>query len=226
MLYETLHLPEAKKKNDLNAVFNEPLPSLIRKVPTAQKTKPKPPAAAQQPATTQAPHPSPQPEPRKTVKTVATGSLFKSDFKAKTSLQQLKESTREKTTPTHENASPAEVKPADLQQIQALIDEFKTIHHENLILKTLLSGKITTENEWVIIEYNSKAIEETINRNAQNILDFLRKKSNNYSIQLKFNLKEKAVEKTIFTQKEKLEKICEDNPNVKLLIEKLNLHLE
>ncbi len=219
-------LTGSEKKNDLKAVFNEPLPSLIRKVPATPKTKPQPSAVAQQPATTQAPHPSSQPKPRKTAPQVTPGNLFNAKFKSKTSLQQLKESTQEKTATTHENTTSAEIKPADLQQIQALIDEFKTIHHENLMLKTLLSGKITTENEWVIIEYNSKAIEETINRHAQNIIDFLRSKTNNYSIQLKFNLNEVEVEKTIFTEKEKIQQLMNDNPNVKLLIEKLDLRSE
>ncbi len=220
-------LTGSEKKNDLKAIFNEPLPSLIRKVPATKKA---PAAKVVSPQnTTPSPQPAtvaPEPKTGKPTPKVTPGNLFNAKFKSKTSLQQLKESTREKTTTTHENTTSAEIKPADLQQIQTLIDEFKTIHHENLMLKTLLSGKITTENEWVIIEYNSKAIEETINRNAQNIIDFLRSKTNNYSIQLKFNLNEVEVEKTIFTEKEKIQQLMNDNPNVKLLIEKLDLRSE
>ena len=107
-----------------------------------------------------------------------------------------------------------------------VLEDFKRKNDENLILKALLTGKIETENEMVIIEYNSRAVEETINRFSQDILDFLRLQTGNYSIQLRFKLNEIKQEKIVYTEQDKIKKLVEENPNIKLLIEKLDLRPE
>ena len=217
-------LTGSEKKNDLKTVFNEPLPTLIRRAKPSKTTQKK--ENNIQPTT---------PKPRKVVENnpksegkasdIPVGGSFNSKLASKTSLSRYKDKTvkKEQTTATQQSG---EIKPVALKEVLNVLEDFKRKNDENLILKALLTGKIETENEMVIIEYNSRAVEETINRFSQDILDFLRLQTGNYSIQLRFKLNEIKQEKIVYTEQDKIKKLVEENPNIKLLIEKLDLRPE
>jgi DNA polymerase-3 subunit gamma/tau len=224
-------LTEGEKKNDLNTVFNHPLPTLIRRANTN--------SSKQHSANKENTSIKTGPQPRKTienkqnkpgneVKNIPVGGLFNSKTTSKTSLSRYTDDNKVKkenklTEATkHQN----EIIPIKKDEIISIIENFKNLNEENLILKALLSENIEVEKNLVKITYTSKAYTETINRYTQDILDYLRSETNNYSIQLNFILKEIKQEKIIYRDQDKVNKMIEENPNIKLLIEKLDLRPE
>lgn len=84
--------------------------------------------------------------------------------------------------------------------------------------------QIDGEKITVIIE--NKTQEQSIDREKQEICDFLRNELNNHRIQLETQISEGEETAMLYTSKEKFKKLVEKNPNLLELKKRLDLDLE
>jgi DNA polymerase-3 subunit gamma/tau len=68
-------------------------------------------------------------------------------------------------------------------------------------------------------------MKKEIERAQSGLLDYLKEKLNNYSIQLKISVSEEVAKQYAFTPEEKYEKLKSKNPSIELLRSKFDLDL-
>jgi DNA polymerase III subunit gamma/tau len=69
-------------------------------------------------------------------------------------------------------------------------------------------------NYEILLHIDNKVQEEYINNIKLELLDFLRKELNNYSISLELLVEKDTTEKIAYTGKEKFDKMAQTNPNL------------
>ena len=77
----------------------------------------------------------------------------------------------------------------------------------------------------ILIELPNKTNKVELERSKNDLLIHLRKKLNNYSINLEITVNEELEKKFVYTPREKFEKMNEKNPNMKLLKKTFDLDL-
>jgi DNA polymerase-3 subunit gamma/tau len=83
------------------------------------------------------------------------------------------------------------------------------------------------ENFTIVHTLENKTLSDNFDRQKQDILDFLKKELNNYSISIQSKLiKSEKEEVFLYTDKEKFKKIAEDHPELIYLKDKLHLDFE
>ena len=84
--------------------------------------------------------------------------------------------------------------------------------------------KLQNENR-IWIELPNDTMKKEVEREQFGLMDYLRSKLNNYSIELKITVNEETAKKFAFTPEEKYEKLREKNPNIDLLRTTFDLDL-
>ncbi|MFZ5553801.1 MAG: hypothetical protein ACOZCO_11855 [Bacteroidota bacterium] len=92
---------------------------------------------------------------------------------------------------------------------------------------TLTKRKPEINNELkVLLSIDNKAQEQALEKEKQNLLEHLRQKLNNFSIQFEYVVKEIPQEAHLYTIKDKFNKLAEKNPNLLELKKRLNLDFD
>ena len=82
------------------------------------------------------------------------------------------------------------------------------------------------KNETIIwIELPNETMKKEIEREQYDLMEFLKKKLNNYFITLEISVNEETAKKFVFTPEEKYEKLREKNPVIDLLRKEFDLDL-
>ena len=81
------------------------------------------------------------------------------------------------------------------------------------------------ENDFIIIETNSKSNKNEIIKEMASILSYLKESLNNYKIKFVVNIISNDRSKAIFTSKEKYDYLKDLNPDIKLLINEFKIQL-
>ncbi|UJH66942.1 DNA polymerase III subunit gamma/tau [Allomuricauda sp. SCSIO 65647] len=148
--------------------------------------------------------------------------LSLSSIKAKKEHQNTKE-----TTIVDKNDLPKDpFTEADMQQHWAdftkkLIKKGRRILASSLQtdIPKLLNGHI------IKIELPNHTMKKEVEREQKPLLDYLKEKLNNHSIQLQIAVNEEAIQKYAFTPEEKYQKLKEKNPTIELLRKEFDLDL-
>lgn len=97
----------------------------------------------------------------------------------------------------------------------------------NSIYATLTKRKpVLKDNHTIELTIDNKVQEDYISSIKLDLMNFLRTELNNYSILLDLKIEEVSEEKSLYTSKEKFDKMVEKNPNLKTLQNKLKLMVE
>jgi DNA polymerase III subunit gamma/tau len=103
--------------------------------------------------------------------------------------------------------------------------ELKEQGRENIF--TALTKHAPSANGFAVsLVLENKVQEDYANSVKLDILDFLRKELNNYSITIDFIVEKSTAEKIAYTGREKFEKMAQTNPHIITLQQKLKLMIE
>lgn len=97
--------------------------------------------------------------------------------------------------------------------------------------KKILASNLTSDTPKLLnkntlwIELPNYTMKKEIERAQSGLLDYLKEKLNNYSIQLKISVSEEVAKQYAFTPEEKYEKLKSKNPSIELLRSKFDLDL-
>lgn len=97
--------------------------------------------------------------------------------------------------------------------------------------KKILASNLTSDTPKLLnkntlwIELPNNTMKKEIERAQSGLLDYLKEKLNNYSIQLKISVSEEVAKQYAFTPEEKYEKLKSKNPSIELLRSKFDLDL-
>lgn len=95
------------------------------------------------------------------------------------------------------------------------------------VYATLTKRKPELQDNFIVrLSLDNKVQEEYINAIKSDLLEFLRKELNNFSIQLETSIEDVQEEKMLYTGKEKFDKMAEANPNLLKLKQALKLIVE
>lgn len=84
--------------------------------------------------------------------------------------------------------------------------------------------KLRDENT-IILEFPNQTNKVEVERSKNDLLIYLRKQLNNYSINLEISVNEDLEKQFVYTPREKFEKMNEKNPNMKLLRKTFDLDI-
>jgi len=85
---------------------------------------------------------------------------------------------------------------------------------------------ILKDNHTIELFIDNKVQEDYISSIKLDLMNFLRTELNNYSILLDLKIEQVSEEKSLYTSKEKFDKMVEKNPNLKTLQNKLKLLID
>jgi len=152
-------------------------------------------------------------------------------IKSKTSIAGLMEQNKE-TAEKIVDYNPDEMPKTifSLEEFEAKWNRFCYEIKENgrdTVYASLTKRKPELLEDFIIkLTLDNKVQEEYINAIKPDLLEFLRKELNNYSIQLISYVDNISVEKMLYTGKEKFDKMAEANPTLKVLQQTLKLIIE
>lgn len=216
--------PVAEKKNPEDvpaAIEKSPEVTQVKEpAPVIAATKPAPISQVSDPVTVPVPAPVPQ-------STSAKG--YTSAFK-KVSLSQAAQQKEEAVIQSA--VDPANL-PADMVTQENLMEAWLEFAHKEKaagkpqLYITLTHRKPSLLPDNIIeLEIVNLSQENLINEEKQLMMDYLRSKLNNYQLQLKTKLVEAPVEETVYTSKEKYQKMVEKNPSLEEMRKQLGLELD
>jgi DNA polymerase-3 subunit gamma/tau len=81
------------------------------------------------------------------------------------------------------------------------------------------------EGSKIHLTLSSKAIKEELQRNQENVLNYLRRHLNNFEIEFVIDVKEQIQEEFVYTKKDKFKKLLEKYPDLIYLKQNLKLDL-
>lgn len=168
-------------------------------------------------------------EVKTVVKKVALNTNLK--LKSKTSLSGIihsKNEKKEELSSFNPEAMPkASFTPLDLEEKwQRFCYQIQQDRRDSLYA-TLTKRKPTLQdNHTIILIIDNKVQEDYINEVKPDMMDFLRKELNNYSIVFNLIVEELNEDKMLYTGREKFEKMAESNPALKMLQNKLKLMID
>lgn len=87
----------------------------------------------------------------------------------------------------------------------------------------LLTQEITLQDTTIILHLHNPVQETLLSDLKSNIVDFIREKLKNYSLQVTGELQFNDDKKVIYTNREKFDHLAKKNPNLTLLKERLGL---
>ena len=91
----------------------------------------------------------------------------------------------------------------------------------------LLSKRPILINDTVVeFPINNKALEESINEDKMNFLDFLRKELNNYSISMNLVMTVVEEKTNLYTASDRYKRLSEKNPTINKLRQAFDLDIE
>ena len=127
---------------------------------------------------------------------------------------------------------PAEALPEDPVDSEELIALWKTFTHLTESKgKKILASSLATDTPKLVkghiirIALPNSTMKKEVERDQLDLMTFLRKSLNNYSLQLQVSVNEEAARQYAFTPEEKYEKLKEKNPAIDLLRETFDLDL-
>jgi DNA polymerase-3 subunit gamma/tau len=119
--------------------------------------------------------------------------------------------------------------PVDTEELTALWNKFTQLTESKG--KKILASSLATdtpklgEGHVIHISLPNSTMKKEVERDQLDLMTFLRKSLNNYSLQLQVSVNEEAARKYAFTPEEKYEKLKEKNPAIDLLRETFDLDL-
>ncbi|MGB3773752.1 MAG: DNA polymerase III subunit gamma/tau, partial [Leeuwenhoekiella sp.] len=96
---------------------------------------------------------------------------------------------------------------------------------EKLMASTLETDLPKLNGTTIHLEFPNDTMRVELERAQHNLLEYLKRKLNNYDIDLSITVNEKSAKKFAFTPREKYEKMLETNPNLELLLKTFDLDL-
>lgn len=112
--------------------------------------------------------------------------------------------------------------PLWLAQAEKAKQEGKKSYHASLIK----NQPVLKDNFIIELEVSNKVQEETVNKEKPALLEFLKEKLNNFSIQINTKVVEQKKEVHLYTDRDKFKELIKKNPDLLYLKEKLNLDFE
>ncbi len=218
--------PTVEKKNP------EPVAAPVEKVPEVTQVKEPQPVitAAKQEIVTPASTPVPPASATPVAATPSTPAKGYSSAFKKVSLSQAAQPKEEAIVQAA--IDPANL-PSDIVTQESLMEAWLEFAHKEKaagkpqLYITLTHRKPSLLPENIIeLEIVNLSQENLINEEKQLMMDYLRSKLNNYQLQLKTKLVEAPVEETVYTSKEKYQKMVEKNPSLEEMRKQLGLELD
>ncbi len=199
-----------------NRTFKVNLPKKEKKTqPQKQEIKPEPIAVV------------PKKEEPTPAKKIAVGGL-KSKLGSKSfSIKQTLKQKEEENKKVEENTSADTFTFDDLMSLwkeqATLAKELKKKSYYACLTKQppVLKDKFIIE-----VTVDNKVQEETVNKEKPELIEYLKKKLNNYSIQLSIIVTEQVKEVHLYTDRDKFSELVKKNPDLLYLKEKFNLDFE
>ena len=204
-----------------------PSPSVYKSPVAMEPPSPDPALQAGEPAAREAPTPEATPaEPLKVA--LADGRAEKVSGLSLSSIRAKKmyEAQRKAQLPKEDQLPEEPVREEDLiarwEAFTALVEgKGRKILASSLATDTPKLLDDTT----IRIELPNSTMKKEVEREQQDLMDFLRRELNNYSLQLKIVVNEEAARQYAFTPEEKYQKLKEKNPAIDLLRETFDLDL-
>jgi hypothetical protein len=110
-----------------------------------------------------------------------------------------------------------------LEQLKGVWLEFAEQRKKYRAEYQLLTQEIELNESSVILHLHNPVQETLLNALKSDLMQFIREKLNNFSIQITGELKYNDNNKVVYTNKEKFEHLAEKNPNLKELRDRLGL---
>ena len=108
------------------------------------------------------------------------------------------------------------------EQAEIAKSENKKSYHASLTQKK----PVLKENYLIEVFVNNKVQEETVQKEKPILLEFLRERLNNYSIEIQTVVKQMKKEVHLYTDRDKFKELVKTNPDLMYLKEKFNLDFE
>lgn len=96
---------------------------------------------------------------------------------------------------------------------------------EKIMASTLETDTPTLEGTTIHLEFPNHTMRVELERAQHSLLEYLKRKLNNYDIDLSIKVNEQSAKKFAFTPREKYEKMRETNPHLELLLKTFDLDL-
>lgn len=154
-------------------------------------------------------------------RTQRVSGLSLSSLKAKKAHQEKQSDSIDETNLPHDPFTEADMKLHWADFVKKLDADGRKILASNLRSDYPSLG----ENSTISLELPNSTMKKEIEREQGELLAYLRKKLNNYSVQLKIAINEESSKRFAFTPAEKYEKLREKNPAIDLLRREFDLEL-
>ncbi len=158
----------------------------------------------------------------------AVNRPFKSGLSITSMLKDVSQSNAEDDPDNLEN------KPVDPFSTEDLLSKWNVhCHRVKLAGKQSLYATLTKDNpvlnkeDWTVsIEIDNAIQEQDLIKERINLLEFLRRELNNYAIQLNWTIVQNKEQAHLYTDKDKFLKLCEQNPSLLTLKQRLKLDID
>lgn len=118
---------------------------------------------------------------------------------------------------------PAGNQPFTYEQVKAVWREFAETRKLYKAEYQLLTQEITVQDKTLVLHLHNPVQETMLSELRSDIIDYMREKLNNYSLQLTSELTLNDDRQVIYTNREKFDHLAKKNPNLKLLKDRLGL---
>ena len=200
----------------------EQLKAYILKLQTSQ---PQPSAQISQPQNVQRPVAGPIQQSAQTVDyTKVTRVQREGDMSLKDMMKRIDEEREKKQT-----VGDVDAKPLDETRVRELWVRYaRSIESSNMHLASLMSNPPTVEGENIVVPASNQMQVDLLSSNAD-LVHFMRYQTGHLNLNIVARIDEngeQVVKEIVYTSKQKLERMLEQNPNVKSLMDVFNLNLE
>jgi hypothetical protein len=153
-----------------------------------------------------------------------------------TKLAQISINTGRKTTPEQtgepgdENEIKGPVNSFTKEQFQSawntLAQDIKSQGKDSLYITLTKRPPVVDEEYKIILIIDNKTQEQSLEREKQTMLEYLRAALNNYAIVIDARIEESNDDAFLYTTKDKFKKLAEKNPHLLMLQKRLNLDID
>lgn len=163
------------------------------------------------------------PEPKKIKLTgIGAGKIKTGGFSIKKTLEKNEQQNEEIINTAKDAFTLDDLMPLWQTQAELAKKEGKKSYHASLTK----NQPILKENFVIELIVNNRVQEETVHKEKPALLEFLKEKLNNYSIQINTIVVEQEKEVHLYTDKDKFTELLKKNPDLLYLKEKFNLDFE
>ena len=121
-------------------------------------------------------------------------------------------------------------KPFGQDELETVWDKYANNLKEkgkaNMAMALLSKRPVITKGSFIEFSINNKALEESMNEDKMNFLDYLRKELDNYSIQLSLVMTLAEEKTNLYTSTDRYKFLLEKNPDINKLRQAFDLDLE